>query len=97
MIKRYSFPSEAKAKELILKLAPEKFEGTFNQLTTTEKTHAIVCLGFQDKYSFDIDTKESVLVSKGLTYDVDVMWKDSPSYGWSAYEVNVKTPNHNFA
>ena len=90
-IKRYSFPTEAKAKELILKLAHTENELAFNKITTTETTHAIVCLGFQNKY------EDEVLVKEGLTYDVDVMWKDVINKKWNKYEVNVKTPNHNFA
>ena len=96
-IKRYSFPTEAKAEELILKLANKENELAFNKITTTETTHAIVCLGFQDKYKYNEETEESELIKKSLTYDVDVMWKDSDSKDWSDYEVNIKTPNHNFA
>lgn len=96
-VKRYSFPSEAKAEELLLKLANEENELAFNKLTVTETTHAIVCLGFQDKYEYDEATDSSVLVESGLTYDVDVFWKDKSAYGWGQYEVSPNTPNHSFA
>ena len=45
MIKRYSFQTEEKANELIALLSEE------NNPTVTEFTHAIVMLGFQDKWS----------------------------------------------
>jgi hypothetical protein len=96
-VKRYSFPSEAKAEELLLKLANEENELAFNKLTVTETTHAIVCLGFQDKYEYDEATDSSVLVESGLTYDVDVFWKGNSGYGWGQYEINSNTPNHAFA
>ena len=96
-VKRYSFPSEAKAEELLLKLAHEDSELAFNKLTVTETTHAIVCLGFQNVYEFNAETEESILVKEGLTYDVDVFWKGNSGYGWGTYEVNPNTPNHAFA
>ena len=96
-VKRYGFPSEAKAEELLLKLAHEDSELAFNKLTVTETTHAIVCLGFQNVYEFNQETEENVLVKEGLTYDVDVFWKDKSGYGWGQYEVHPNTPNHSFA
>ena len=96
-VKRYSFPSEAKAEELLLKLANEENELAFNKLTVTETTHAIVCLEFDDKYEYNPETEESTLVKEGLTYDVDVFWKDKSGYGWGQYEVSPSTPNHGFA
>ena len=96
-VKRYSFPSEAKAEELLLKLAHEENELAFNRITVTETTHAIVCLGFQNVYEFNQETEENVLVKEGLTYDVDVFWKDKSGYGWGQYEVHPNTPNHAFA
>jgi len=36
-------------------------------------------------------------LKKGLTFDVDVLWKDKPPIGWKKYEINPKTPNHKFA
>jgi len=92
MIKQYSIPTEAIASELILALAHKENELPFNKITATETTHGIVCLGFQDKY----DIKGN-LIEQGLTYDVDVFWKDLQNEDWIAYEVNPKTPNHKFA
>ena len=91
MIKRYSFPTEEKANELIALLSEE------NNPTVTEFTHAIVMLGFQDKWEYNQETEESVLIHKGLTYDVDIMWKAEPLEEFNPFEVNPKTPNHNFS
>ena len=96
-VKRYSFPTEAKAEELLLKLANKENELAFNKLTVTETTHAIVCLGFQNVYEYNEETDESVLVKEGLTYDVDVFWKEEDLEGFAEFEVNPKTPNHAFA
>ena len=84
-------------RELILRLANEENELAFNKLTVTESTHAIVCLGFQDKYEYDEATDSSILVESGSTYDVDVSWKGNSGYGWGQYEVHPNTPNHAFA
>ena len=86
MIKKYSFPTEVKAKELIALLSDEP------NPTVTETTHGIVILGFQDKYDI-----EGNLIEKGLSYDVDIFWKDLPNEDWTEYEVNPATPNHKFA
>jgi len=91
MIKKYSFPTEVKAKELIALLSDEP------NPTVTETTHGIVILGFQYKYSFNEETQESVLIEKGTTFDVDIFWKDLPNESWLEYEVNPSTPNHKFA
>lgn len=91
MIKRYSIPTKQKAKELIALLSDEP------NPTITETTHAIVCLGFQDKYIFNEETQESELIEKGLTYDVDVFWKDEPNESWNEFEITPATPNHKFA
>jgi hypothetical protein len=96
-VKQYSFPSEEIAKEMILELVSEDNELPFNKITVTEKTHGIAILGFQHKYELNVDTEESVLIQEATTYDVDVMWKGRSGYGWSAYEVHPKTPNHKFA
>jgi len=96
-VKQYSFPSEEIAKEMILELASEDNELPFNKITVTESTHGIAILGFEDKYEFDEETQESVLIEKAEFYDVDVMWKGRSGCGWSAYEVHPKTPNHKFA
>ena len=96
-VKRYSFPTEAKAEELLLKLAHEDSALAFNKLTVTETTHAIVCLGFEHRYEFNAETEESTLVKEGLTYDVDVFWKEGDIEGFAEYEVHPNTPNHAFA
>ena len=96
-IKQYSFPTKEIAQELILKLAHEENELAFDKITTTESTHGIVCLGFQDVYQYDEESETSVLVKEALTYDVDVFWKDRKGYGWLKYEIEPKTPNHQFA
>jgi|TARA_R110000823_G_C15732724_1_gene479945 hypothetical protein len=96
-IKRYSFSTKEIAQELILKLAHEKNELAFDKITTTESTYGIVCLGFQDVYEYDQETETSVLIKKGLTYDVDIFWKDEENSEWLNYEVNPVTPNHKFA
>ena len=80
-----------------MKLANKENELAFNKLTVTEKTHAIVCLGFQNVYEFNAETEESVLVKEGLTYDVDVFWKEEDLEGFAEFEVSPKTPNHAFA
>jgi hypothetical protein len=95
-VKGYSFPTEAKAEELILNLVNTDNKLVFNKITTTETTHGIVCLKFQDKYEYNQEKKEIELIKKGLTYDVDVIWKESPNEDWSGYEVNINTPNHKF-
>jgi predicted nucleic acid-binding protein len=96
-VKRYSFPSEAKAEELILKLAHEDSELAFNKITVTETTHAIVCLGFQNVYEYNQETEENVAIKYGTTYDVDVFWKEGDIEGFAEFEVSPKTPNHRFA
>ena len=105
MTKRYSFSNEQQARELILALAHEDNELTFDKITGTKTTAGIVCLGFQDKYGWDLaeddenylENREWVLIQEGLTYDVDVFWRDKVKYGWGIYEVEPKTPNHKFA
>ena len=95
-IKRYSIPTEQKAKELILALAPNT-ELEFNKITTTETTCGIVCLGFQHVYKFNKETQESELIKEATTYDVDVFWKAEPNENWLEFQVEPNTPNHNFA
>ena len=90
MIKRYSFPSQEKAQELILKLVDDDSTLAFNKVTVTSETHGLVCLGFQHKY------ENGVLIKESTTYDVDVFWKGRSGYGWASYEVSPVTPNHNF-
>jgi hypothetical protein len=94
MIKRYSFPSEQIAKELILNL--DSNDSNFKNVTVTKTTQGLVCLGFQNVYNYNEETKENELIKEGLTYDVDVFWRDAANENWKAYEVNPKTPNHNF-
>jgi len=52
MNKKYSMPTMAKAEQLIMALATPNEDGTMRackEITSTEATHAIVCLGFQDE------------------------------------------------
>jgi len=95
-VKRYSFQTEAKAEELILKLANIDNDLDFDKITVTETTHGIVCLGFQNIYEYDELTEENVLVKEGLTYDVDIFWRGSSAWGWGKYEVIPNTPSHEF-
>ena len=110
MIKRYSFDSEAQAQELILTLIPNKADEDstlpdFKMIRVTETTQGIVVLAWQNKYGWDLaeddenylENREWVLIQEGLTYDVDVFWRDKVKYGWGIYEVEPKTPNHKFA
>lgn len=85
MIKRYSFPTEQVAKDLIALLSDEP-----NPIVT-ETTSAIAYLGFQDKYN-----EEGELIEEGITYNVDVMWKKEAINAWLQYEVTPNTPNHKF-
>jgi hypothetical protein len=96
-IKQYSFPTKEKAQELILKLAHDENELAFDKITTTESTHGIVCLGFQDVYEYDEESETSVLIHKALTYDVDVFWKNEENSEWLDFKVEPVTPNHQFA
>jgi hypothetical protein len=96
-IKQYSFPTKEKAQELILKLAHDENELAFDKITTTESTRGIFCLDFQNVYDYDEETETSVIIYQALTYDVDVFWKDRKGYGWLKYEVDPKTPSHQFA
>ena len=90
MIKRYSFQTEEKANELIALLSEE------NKPTVTTLTHEIVQIGFQNEYEFNEETKESILVKEGKTFDVDIMWKDEALEDFSPFEVFPKIPNHSF-
>lgn len=78
--KRYSFPSEKIANELIYLLSneslPEEELVNYRVKPVTESTHGIACLGFQDKYIFNKETQENELEHKGLSYNVDIVWKD---------------------
>jgi hypothetical protein len=99
MVKRYSIPTEKKAKELILNLASQnnEEEQDFKQITITEFTNGIVVLGFQNVYKFNEETQESELIKEGTTYDIDIFWKVEPLEEFNQFEVNPKTPNHKFA
>jgi hypothetical protein len=94
-IKRYAFPSEAKAEELILMLAQESVLA-FNKITVTESTHGVVLLGFENIYEYNEETEENVLIKQATNYDVDVIWKSEPLESWGEFEVTPITPNHNF-
>ncbi len=89
MIHRYSFPTEIKAKELINTL--ELKEGQ----TTSNLIDGIVVIGFEDKYEYDEETSESILIKKGETFNVNVWFKNTPPKEWDNFEVFPKTPNHN--
>jgi hypothetical protein len=97
MIKQYSFPTEEKAQELILKLAHDENELAFDKITTTESTRGIFCLDFQNVYDYDEETETSVIIYQALTYDVDVFWKDEENSEWLDFKVEPKTPSHQFA
>ena len=105
MTKRYSFQTEQQASELILALAHEDNELTFDKITVTPSTSGIVILAWQDKYGWDLaeddenylENREWVLIQEGLTYDVDVFWRNLPNEDWLEFEVEPKTPNHFFA
>ena len=92
MIKRYSFNTERQAQDLILLLTNEDNKLIFTEITTTETTKAIVCLGFHNEYD-----KDGILIVEGTTYDVDVFWSDIPNEDWIQYEVTPNTPNHKFS
>ena len=96
IIKRYSFPDLETAKNLILSLLPEDNIITFDNISITENTHCIVILGFQNKYEYDLETEQNILVHQGITYDVDIMWKTEFD-GFAEFEVFPNTPNHGFA
>lgn len=89
MIKKYSFPTEIKAFELINLIAEGK-------PTVTEHTKGIAYLGFQNEYEFNEETEESVLIKAGETYDVDIFWRVTPFAEFTPYEVNPVTPSHRF-
>lgn len=87
-MRRYSFLTEKLATDLIAKLNLEQGQ------TTSELIAGIMVWGFEDKYSFDEQTKESVLIEKGTSFNVDVVWKDTPPIEWNKYEVKPLTPSH---
>ena len=89
MIKKYSFPTEQKAFELINLISEGK-------PTVTEFTKGIAYLGFQNEYEFNEETQESILIKVGETYDVDIFWRVTPFTEFSEYEVNPVTPTHKF-
>ena len=99
MIKRYSFQTEKQARELILALAHEDNELTFDKITGTKTTAGIVCdIRPEPKYEYNEETGERTeIVVEHLTYDVDVFWRNLPNEDWVEFEVEPKTPNHQFA
>jgi hypothetical protein len=101
MVKRYSFPTEEIAQELMLTLENKeiqyddegvKVDVQFINPTVTPYTYAIVCLGFQDEYNEDGE-----LTKEGTTYDLDIFWKGEQLEAFNEYEVTPSTPNHNFS
>ena len=86
---RYAFTDEKTALNLLGKL------GDYSK-GYTDYTHAIVVLGFQDKYDIDADGNQ-ILIKKATSFDVDVIWKGTQPKEWEAYEVIPATPNHTFS
>lgn len=93
-IKRYSFPNEATAAKLLMQLAPAQLKGTFKQLTKTTHTDGIVC---DVRPQPVIDANGKIILKEHTTYDVDIMWSAASHPDFEPYEINPKTPNHNFA
>ena len=98
-IKRYSFSNKEQARELILALAHEDNELTFDKITGTKTTAGIVCdIRPTPKFEYNEETGERTeIVVEHLTYDVDVFWRNLPNEDWLEFEVEPKTPNHFFA
>ena len=90
MIKRYIFPSEEIANNLISEL---NLQGG----TTNCYICGIVKLGFQDEHEYSEEIEDSVLIKKATTYNVDVFWRDEALNTWKMYEITPKTPSHEFA
>ncbi len=111
MNKKYSFPTEEKAKELIKSLlSDEQQETNIRKVSVTKYTNGLRYLGRTDVTETNEETKETIIIKKGKTWDVDVEWRDtltkkqweqSPLKEWadedSRFEVNPKSPNHNWA
>jgi hypothetical protein len=105
-MKRYSFKTKTKAKNLVSALSPidAEFPIEWNRLTVTEKTHAIKVWGFEDKHipvldengmqTFDEDGVALFDTIKGKTYNVDISWKGEQPTEWEEHEVNPSTPSH---
>lgn len=89
MVRRYSFKSEQIAKNLINTL-------NLKGKSYSNKVRCIYELGFQDKYLYNESTQENELISKGMTYDVDIKWFTNQPVEFKQYEVTPLTPNHNF-
>jgi len=109
MIKRYSFTNEQQAKELVLELfniqiVSEDEEGnpiednrTLKQilgLKTTSKDVQGIVLDIQPSLKYDEEGE--VIEVEHSTYDVDIVWRNEAGEEWQAFEVEPKTPNHNF-
>jgi hypothetical protein len=111
MNKKYSFPTEEKATELIKSLlSDEEKETNIRKVSVTKYTNGLHYMGKTDVTEYNEETKETTILKKGTTYDVDVVWRDtltakqwkeSPLKEWadedSRFEVDPKTPNHNWA
>ena len=87
MVKRYSFATEKQAQELILGLGLEP-----NQ--TTSKDIQGIVLDIQPSLKYDEDGE--VIEVEHLTYDLDIVWRNEPNKDWLKFEVEPKTPSHNF-
>jgi hypothetical protein len=95
-IKRYAFPSEAKAEELILELITDDSQLTFKEIRVSDYSLGVVVLGFENVYDYDAETDTHILIKESFTYDVDVVWKNEQLNSWIEHEVIPNTPNHNF-
>tara|TARA_R110000803_G_scaffold63443_6_gene124150 strand:- start:65 stop:367 length:303 start_codon:yes stop_codon:yes gene_type:complete len=97
-MKRYSIPTKTKALNLLKTLELEERQ------TVSKDIHAIVVWGFEDKQvpildadgmqTFDEDGLPLFDIIKGLTYNVDIMWKGEQPTEWEQYEVNPSSPSH---
>jgi len=97
-MKRYSILTKTKALNLIKTLELEEKQ------TVSKDIHGIMIWGFEDKAipvldsdgqpTFDTNGFPLVDVIKGLTFNVDVVWKGEQPLKWEQYEVNPSSPSH---
>ena len=98
MNKKYSFPTEEKATELIKSLLSDEQKNTnIRKVSVTKCTNGLHYMGKTDTIETNPETGEVTVIKEGTTFDVDVMWRNEPLPSWEQYEVNPKTPNHNWA
>ena len=98
---RYSFLNEAQAISLVEAMMPKTADlkgvvpKTFlTDLAILDSVDGIVVLGFEDKYTYDVQTKLSVLVEKGLSYNINIYFNTIPPKEWDEFEIFPKTPSH---